>query len=173
MDVLTYQILRCILSVLAFGCIGRLGLDSTVDLEMLGLSSKCSCRWVCCWRCFSLRTAAALACAAPRLACLLASELTAHSETCWSRSCAWHAGHSGDGEECSIRYSNWCPHCRHLYSKTGMDGVYRTPGEGATDDIVSVQNPAGGSPKKINRQSPDTQRLETPSAEFPRALPSG
>jgi len=25
MDVLTYQILRCILSVLAFGCIGRLG----------------------------------------------------------------------------------------------------------------------------------------------------
>ena len=96
-----------------------------------GRSSKCSCKLLCSWRCRSLRMVAAFACAPRRFACLLASELIEHSEINCSRSCFWQWGHSGAGDECRTRYSNWCPQCRHLYSKTGMNEVYKRCGNGA------------------------------------------
>ena len=58
-------------------------------------------------------------------ACRVPSELTAHSEIIRWRSRCWQSGHSGAGDDGSTRYSNWCPHPRHSYSKMGI--VYSFP----------------------------------------------
>ena len=91
--------------------------------------------------------------AALKFACLVASELIAHRETNCSTSWFWQPGHTGEGDECSTRYSNWRPHCRHLYSKTGIKRVDRPriPSAHLTDNrsipslmLEEMQTPRAG-----------------------------
>jgi hypothetical protein len=49
---------------------------------------------------------------------------TAKTDSCLSRACEWHAGHSA-GRDALTMASNGCWQSRHTYSKIGMTRFYR------------------------------------------------